>query len=199
MRTVSVKVASAVIAGLGLTAGVVGAVGAQTGGSIGDTGEDSLNEVIVTNDETRETNKDATVNVENNNPQTSVSGDATVEDGDDDGTAESGEAGNDSALDGTLEVVQTGGNGGGDDDDDNGDVTGAIEGETGEDSENYVEVNNTRDVTRNSSADVNIVNNNPQYAQSGNATVDGGEDGGNATSGAVLNTSTTSFNVRVEQ
>jgi len=198
MKTVSVKVASAVIAGLGLTAGVVGAVGAQTG-SIGETGEDSVNEVIVNRDETVDTTKSADVTAENNNPQTAVTGDATVTDGDDDGTAESGEAGNDSALDGTVTVDQTGNNGGGSNNLNGSDVSGSIDGPTGEDSENYVEVNSNVERTNDSTANVNVVNNNSQYAQSGNATVDGGEDGGNATTGAALNTSTTSFNINVKQ
>ncbi len=207
MKTVSVKVASAVIAGLGLTAGVVGAVGAANG-SVGSTGEDSSNDVVVTSDDRREVNKNATVNAQNNNPQSASTGNADVDDGEEDGTAESGEASNNSDFDGAVTVGQ-GGSGADDDnnvssfDDDSaggsGGASGSIDGETGEDSDNSVDVDSTVRRNYNSNATVNVQNNSSQSATSGDATVSGGEEGGSATSGAATNTSTSRFDLNVQQ
>lgn len=206
MRTVSVKVASAVIAGLGLTAGAVGLAGAQVTGGVGTTGEDSHNEAMVASEDNRQYNRDVNVSAENNNPQSAVSGDATVDDGDDDGTATSGGAGNTSTFSGGVTVGQ-GGSGAGssanaENEDGNGThgsaVSGTIEG-TGEDSDNYLDVTHTDNRTWNSTADVNVVNNNTQNAVSGAATVQGGENGGSATSGSAANTSSSTFNINVQQ
>lgn len=199
MKTVSVKVASAVIAGLGLTAGAVGLVGAQVTGSLGTTGEDSQNDAVVTSEDNREYNRDATVTAENNNPQTATSGEATVEDGDDDGTALSGTATNASTFEGSVNVEQ--GGSGGDDDSEGSTGSGAsgtIDG-TGEDSDNNLEVTHTDNRVWNSNASVNVSNNNTQSAVSGAATVQGGENGGSATSGNASNTSSSTFNVGVKQ
>ena len=195
MRTVSVKVASAVIAGLGLTAGVVGLAGAQVTGNLGTTGEDSQNDAVVTSEDNREYNRDVSVTAQNNNPQTATSGDATVEDGDDDGTAASGTAGNNSTFEGGVTVSQ-GGSGG--DGSGGSAVSGTIEG-TGEDSDNNLDVTHTDNRVWNSTANVNVVNNNTQSAVSGAATVQGGENGGSATSGNAANTSSSTFNVNVQQ
>ncbi len=198
MKTVSVKVASAVIASLGLAAGAVGMVGAQTG-SIGSTGEDSENTVLVNNDENRDVTKNADVTAENNNPQTAVSGDATVEDGDDEGTAASGEAANASTFTGGVTVGQGGSGAASLTSGGSGAVAGTITGETGEDSANHVEVNNNVQHTNEHNATVNVTNNNSQYAESGAAVVTGGEDGGNATSGVARNTSNSTFTIGVTQ
>ncbi len=203
MKTVSVKVASAVIAGLGLTVGVVGAVGAQTG-TIGETGEDSTNTVLVNSDTDAHSTKNASVHAENNNAQTAVSGDATVEDGDDDGSALSGEATNNGTAEGTVTVDQGPGGGGGgpvlsESYVGGGGAEGSISGPTGEGSTNSVEVNKSALLTQEHNANVNIVNNNPQHAESGAATVIGGNDGGTATSGTASNTSNTTFTIGIKQ
>lgn len=192
MKTVSVKVASAVIAGLGLATGAVGVVGAQV---VGETGDDSSNNVIATNDDRRETTKSATVDAVNNNPQTAVSGDAEVNDGDDNGTAETGAAGNESELTGDVTVDQQNGT----NNNSGAGGTGDVSGTTGEDSDNNVESHNTVRHTDERNATVDIVNNNTQTAVSGNATVDDGDDGGKATTGDATNKSTTSFTVNVKQ
>lgn len=197
MKTVSSKVATAVVVALGLTAGVVGMVNAQTTGEIGTTGEDSSNHVNVVDNDSNKTVKHSDVNAENNNPQHATSGSATVSDGDDEGEAMSGEAKNASKLNGGVTVTQTGA-----DDDEaaaaGGDVKGSIAG-SGEDSRNRVNVLSNVQTTNKATSNVNVENNNSQSAKSGNATVKGGEDGGKATSGAASNTSDTTFTVTVNQ
>ena len=198
MGTVSVKVASAVIAGLGLTAGVVGLTSAQTTGEISNTGEDSVNDAVVDSEDNRTWTKDATVDFTNNNDQTATSGEATVEDGDDEGAATSGGADNDSTLDGAVTINQGGGSGGGGDDNGGSGATGTIDG-TGEDSDNVLDVTHTDNRTYDSTANVTVTNNNPQNATSGDATVSGGNDGGTATSGPASNTSSTTLTIGVTQ
>lgn len=200
MKTVSVKVASAVVAGLGLTVGVVGMVGAQASGNVGTTGEDSRNSALVTSETNSAELRASEVKATNNNPQSAMSGHATVEDGDDDGTATSGGATNGSTFNGGVTVGQAGGSGAGGSAGANAEAgaSGTISG-TGEDSKNDLQVHSTDNRLHASVSNVQVTNNNTQRATSGAATVTGGEDGGNATSGNAANTSSSTFNVNVQQ
>jgi hypothetical protein len=199
MQILSVKVASAVIAGIGLAAGGVGIVGAQVTGGIDTTGEESTNNATVTETDNRQAMRNANVTATNNNPQTAVSGAATVDEGDDDADAMSGNAGNDSTLNGDVTVDQAGGSGGeGNLEGGNGDATGTVA-NTGENSTNNLAVHDTDNSMHHRNANVNVTNNNTQVAQTGAATVNGGDDAGSATSGAANNVSDTTFTVNVQQ
>lgn len=195
-QLVSVKVAAAVIAGLGLTTGLVGVVGASSG-SIGTTGDDSKNHVTATS----ATDKNADVNLSNENNQAALSGNATVVDNDDEaGDVGTGTAGNTGGQTVTGGVDFSGSGAGEAAADDStpaagaGNASGAITGQTGDDSTNTVETHS--DYSANAS--VNINNTNNQAAVSGNTVVRGNENAGAATTGNASNASTqsTSFNVR---
>jgi hypothetical protein len=186
-QLITVKVASAVIAAMGLTVGAVGVVGAATG-TIGTTGDDSENHVTATSD----TNHSVYADVENNNEQDATTGHATIEGNDD--TA--GSAGTGAAENGNTQEV-TGGVEFGDAEGEESAVGGAsaaITGPTGDDSSNSAVAHSDYETrTR-----VDIENNSSQSATSGNATVSGNENGGSATTGAASNesTQTVGFNVR---
>jgi len=182
MKLVSVKAASAVIAAIGLAAGTVGVVGASTG-VIGQTGDDSANYVSTTS----ATEHTVDANVENNNEQRSVSGDATVEEGDDAaGTAATGAAGNTAGqtVTGSIEASATA------------DAATANSGSITAGSDSTNEVQSHTDY--NTSTSVNIANNNTQNARSGNAVVTGNENGGSATTGAATNAATQSTGFTVK-
>jgi hypothetical protein len=194
-QLVSVKVASAVIAGLGLTIGAVGAVSAATG-SMTDTGRDSANTANVSDDTTTNGVNSTNVGVTNNNPQDAVSGNAVVAGNDDDaGDAKSGNARNksDVKVDGTISYGST--NSGSEAAAPAG-SSATIEG-TGRHSDNTVNASSTTTTNQTNATNITVTNNNSQAAKSGDATVSHNENGGNATSGAASNASTvdTKFNV----
>lgn len=192
-QLVTVKVASAIIAALGLTAGAVGVVGAATG-TIGETGDGSDNTVNATDSVDTTKDNSAEVNLENNNPQEAVSGDALVEDNDTGGGATTGVASNGHTAGNTV-----GANFAADDPDEVAPGTGAsagtITGPTGDDSTNSVDAHTDYVANTTNTATVNITNNNNQGAYSGHATVTGNDEGGAATTGAATNTSTTTNTV----
>jgi hypothetical protein len=190
MKLVSIKVASAVIAGLGLSLGAVGAVSAYTDGSLSDTGRNSDNVITASDTTTSNTINGTNVGVTNNNPQTATSGSATVKHNDDSaGDATTGDAGNQSevTVDGTINYGSHGSS-------DESAATAsagasASISNTGRNSANSVNTTSTSATNKTNSTTIAVTNNNVQTATSGSAAVTGNENGGNATSGAASNSS----------
>lgn len=195
-RIVSVKVAAAVIAGLGLAGGAVSFAGASAG-TVGTTGRNSNNEVNVSQKAKNKTKSTNNVGVANVNPQTSVSGNATVKDNRNGGNAKSGAAGTDSSLEVDGTVKNNSPAAAAADDSNSSSHNGTIDG-TGRNSNNEVNIDSKTKTTTTNNNNVGVVNYNTQVAQSGNATVKDNRTGGDATSGNATTKSTTSVKLNVQ-
>ncbi len=181
------------VASIGLTAGIA----AAGTGSIDTTGPDSDNTVTLENDSSvnvdNETDVDADVNID----QDADSGDALVKYNTEGGDAESGDAMNDSMLEASLSVDNSGSSsaalGGGD----CGCADDGTIGTTGPNSENHIMFNNSHEVNVSNNTDVDFDADVDQEADSGDATVYYNTTGGSATSGSASNTSSVMFSLDV--
>jgi len=195
-----VKLKKAVGAGvlsLGLVVGLAGFAGAASG-TIDTTGPDSNNEV------TNETRTEMDIDNENDlrfntkNHQYASSGDVEVKDNTTGGNADSGDGENNSTVEAEVEidnspsVAELAGIGSG-----GGENTGSIDGLTGPDSNNVIKSETKVDVDVNNDNKIHVYNSNDQVAKSGDAEVRHNTSGGDATSGSVSNTSSSTFTFRV--
>lgn len=208
--------AASTVAGLILgTAAVAGA------SSISDTGPHSTNEVEHNNNLSLRITNDNNVRLTNNNPQYATSGDVRVGGGgssngyhwdkerhcwvrDNDsegntngGSAQSGDATNDSQFNADVNIDNSGSGLGGLLGHMNGGTENGSIDTTGPNSRNEIEFNNRADVNVRNDNNVTLTNNNTQRATSGDATVSGNTHGGDAVSGNASNTSSASFEVNI--
>lgn len=190
------KTLGAGVLSLGLVVGLAGFAGA-TSGTIGTTGPDSQNEISNESLTEIDVENDNNLELVNENDQYASSGDAETEDNTTGGDATSGDAANGNSVDAMVEVdnsqaagmlaeVSTGSE----------TNTGSIT-NTGPDSENEIEFESKVEVDVNNDNNIHIYNNNEQSAVSGDAEVEHNTTGGSATSGSVVNTSSSTFTIRV--
>lgn len=190
------KAVSASVLSLGLVVGLAGFAGA-TSGTIGTTGPDSTNEVKSTSNTEMKVDNNNDLRLSNTNHQQASSGKTEVEGNTTGGSATSGDGANNNAVDAMVEIdnsqavasladIGTGG----------GSNTGSIT-NTGPDSVNKVNFENKVKVNVDNDNNISICNTNDQVAKSGEAEVEHNTTGGDATSGSVTNTSSSSFTVRV--
>jgi len=190
------KAVSASVLSLGLVVGLAGFAGA-TSGTIGTTGPDSTNEVKSTSSTEMKVDNNNDLRLSNKNHQQASSGKTEVEGNTTGGSATSGDGANNNAVDAMVEIdnsqavasladIGTGG----------GSNTGSIT-NTGPDSVNKVNFENKVKVNVDNDNNISICNTNDQVAKSGEAEVEHNTTGGDATSGSVTNTSSSSFTVRV--
>jgi len=190
------KAVGASVLSLGLVVGLAGFAGA-TSGTIGTTGPDSYNEVTSkSRTETRVKNNN-NVNLSSKNHQYTSSGDAKVKGNTTGGSARSGDGENHNSVGATIEVDNSqtagvvAGVGSGDDH-----GTGSIT-NTGPDSVNKVKSEKSVRINVDNNNNIHIYNSNDQAAKSGDAEVTHNTTGGDATSGSVTNTNSSTFEVRV--
>lgn len=190
------KAVSASVLSLGLVVGLAGFAGA-TSGTIGTTGPDSTNEVKSTSSTEMKVDNNNDLRLSNKNHQQASSGKTEVEGNTTGGSATSGDGANNNAVDAMVEIdnsqavasladIGTG----------DGSNTGSIT-NTGPDSVNKVNFENKVKVNVDNDNNISICNTNDQVAKSGEAEVEHNTTGGDATSGSVTNTSSSSFTVRV--
>lgn len=184
---------TAVVAtGASLSTGFVSANSA----SIDMTGPNSRNRVEFRNSDRRKVDNNNTIGLRNNNPQRAYSGDVKVKHNTTGGSANSGDATNDSLLRATLNLnnssassaALSGGNGGSN--------SGTID-TTGPSSHNTILFNDSSRVRVTNNNNIQIENNNDQEAVSGDAKVKGNTTAGDATSGNASNVSTTEVNLNI--
>jgi hypothetical protein len=180
---------------ISLTSGA--GIAAAATGSIETTGPWSDNNIEVRHEDSRYVQNDNNVQVVNDNPQDAVSGDVKVRKNTTGGDAESGEAKNDSMLRASLEVDNSSateaandGMGG-----DHFDFTIT---ETGPESENDIEYETEKEVVVENTNNISIVNSNTQASKTGDVSVYGNTTGGDATSGAAKNISTTDVTLKIK-
>jgi hypothetical protein len=192
------RISATVASSVALVAGFAGVAGAAP--SIDTTGPDSSNRITHRNSVTTRVHNDNDVRVTNNNPQRATSGDVRVNRNTTVDGVSSGGASNDSMLDlsvsldnsgATAAALDNGGNGGGSDSND------ASISLTGPDSDNRITDTNTVRTTVNNDNDIRVTNNNRQTATSGNVNVTRNTTVGDVTSGDASNVSTTTFDVNV--
>lgn len=190
------KAVGASVLSLGLVVGLAGFAGAASG-TIGTTGPDSHNEVTSESRTETDVENDNDIDLVNKNHQYASSGDTEVKDNTTGGDATSGDGANDNSLDAEIEIdnSQTAGalagvGSGGEDN------SGSIH-NTGPDSYNKVKFENKVEVDVNNDNNIHVYNNNSQVAKSGDAEVRHNTTGGDATSGSVTNTNSSTFTVRV--
>lgn len=190
------RISATVASSVALVAGFAGIAGAAT---IDRTGYNSDNRITARNEVRTRVNNDNDVRLTNNNPQTAVSGDAEAEKNTTSGHVESGAAHNDSLLDASVDVDNSGstsaalGAGGGLD----WDLGDASISQTGADSLNRITFRNEVNTTVNNDTDVRITNNNSQTAVSGDAEAEKNTTVGDVRSGDATNVSTATFEVSV--
>lgn len=181
---------------LGLVIGLSGFAGATTG-TIDTTGPDSNNQIRSEWTQRVDVENDNEVDLENDNEQDAWSGDAKVRHNTNAGDADTGNASNANALNGSVHIDNShavpagsvGGSGGGN-------HTATIR-DTGLDSNNQVTFETRSNVEIDNENDIEIDNENDQTASSGDATVSGNTNGGSASTGNATNTNTTTFSVKI--
>lgn len=190
------KTIGAGVLSLGLVVGLAGFAGAASG-TIGTTGPDSENEIMSESHYELDVDNDNDIKLDNKNKQHASSGYTEVRDNTTGGDATSGDGANDNSVDAMIEI-------------DNSQTVGALEGvgsggdnntgsisNTGPDSENKIKFESKVELDVDNDNNINVYNNNNQVAESGDAAVRHNTTGGDATSGSVTNTSSSSFTVRV--
>ena len=190
------KAVGAGVLSLGLVVGLAGFAGAATG-TIGTTGPGSDNEISNESRTELDIDNDNDVRFNNKNHQYASSGDAEVKGNTTGGDATTGDSENDNSVDATIEIDNSQsagafdgvGSGGGS-------VSASIE-NTGPKSDNTVKSENKVDIDVNNDNNIHVYNTNDQVAKSGDAEVRYNTTGGDATSGSVTNTSSSTFTVRV--
>ena len=190
------KAVGAGVLSLGLVVGLAGFAGAATG-TIGTTGPGSDNEISHESRTELDIDNDNDVKFNNKNHQYASSGDAEVKGNTTGGDATTGDAENDNSVDATIEIdnSQTAaafdgvGSGGGS-------VSASIE-NTGPKSDNTIKSENKVEIDVDNDNNIHVYNNNDQVAKSGDAEVRYNTTGGDATSGSVTNTNSSTFTVRV--
>lgn len=181
-----------VVTGASLSTGFVSANSA----SIDMTGPNSRNRVEFRNSDRRKVENNNNVSVRNSNPQRAYSGDVKVKHNTTGGSANSGEATNDSMLRATLNLDNGSASSGAMSSWSGGSDSGTID-TTGPNSHNTILFNNSSKVKVTNNNNISIENNNDQEAVSGNARVQGNTTGGDATSGDASNISTTEVNLSI--
>jgi len=189
------KAAGAGLLSLALVVGVAGFAGASSG-TIGTTGPYSDNEIRHDSDVDIDVDNDNDVDLENRTDQRASSGDAEVKYNTEGGDATTGDAMNDSSVEATVEIDNSGSAGAWDGVASPQNNSGSIN-NTGPYSDNKVKFESDVDVDINNDNDVDIDNDVDQHAYSGDAEVRTNTTGGSATSGSVSNTSSSSFTVRI--
>lgn len=190
------RISATVASTVALVAGFAGVAGAAT---IDTTGPDSTNRITHRNDVRTRVSNDTSVRLTNNNPQTAVSGDARVTRNTTGGDVSTGAAANDSLVEASVEVDNTGAasealsNAGGS----GGDWGDASIENTGPDSLNVISSRNTVRTTVENDTDVSITNNNSQTAVSGDARASRNTTVGDVSTGDATNVSTATFEVSV--
>lgn len=200
MRKVNIKSLAGVgVLSLGLVFGMAGFAGAEDGsGSIHTTGPDSTNKIKSKSEVNVDYTNDNDLNLRNEAEQNASSGEAEAEHNTTAGNATSGSAMNANTVSANITV-----------DNDSAAAWAAsvsapatqnfdasIE-NTGPDSTNIVRAKSETNVSVENNNDICLTNEVSQSAHSGEAEVEGNTTGGNATSGNVSNTSSSSFTVRV--
>lgn len=181
---------------LGLVVGLAGFAGASSG-SIGTTGADSENEIKHESSLELDFENDTDLHLMSRNEQKASSGEAEVEFNTTGGDARTGSASNANALSGTVEIVNSqSAEAYADMDTADASNTGTIN-NTGFNSENEVTFENKVEVDIDNDTDISIHTSNEQSAYSGDAEVHHNTTGGDAVTGNVTNTNTSSFTVRV--
>lgn len=190
------KTIGAGVLSLGLVVGLAGFAGAASG-TIGTTGPDSHNEIMSESHYELDVENDNDIKLDNKNHQDASSGYTEVSDNTTGGDATSGDGANDNSVDAMIEIdnSQSAGvlNGVGSGSEHN---TGSIS-NTGPDSENEIKFENKVEIDVDNDNNIRVYNNNHQVAESGAAVVKHNTTGGDATSGSVTNTSSSTFTVRV--
>lgn len=194
------RISATVVSSLALVAGFSGMAGAAPTVDLTDTGRDSTNKVEFENRVRTYVHNDTNMHLSNNNPQYATSGEAEAEDNDDVEHVQSGDAWNDSWAEFNVEVDNSssssmggGGGMGGDWSDAHVSMT-----DTGRDSYNEVEFENSSKTTVKNDTNICITNNNDQVATSGEAEAENNDDVGTVRSGDASNTSTAVFSVSVK-
>lgn len=190
LRATSVAVTS-----VGLVAGLTGIAGASSAsGSLVTTGPHSLNKIRNNVSSQVNLKNDNKVDLSTQNWQQAYSGNAKVTDNTHGGNATTGAATNTSSVAATVNLTNNNSHNliG-----DGSSKASATIRDTGPFSTNTVDnkVRNTVNVTNTN--DIRVSTDNQQTATSGNATVSDNTHGGNATTGAATNTSSTSLTLNV--
>ncbi len=199
MKKVDIKkLAGAGVLSVGLVFGMAGFAGALNG-TIDTTGPNSENEIEYESEVELDIENKNDLDLNNSSSQSAQSGETTVRYNTTGGSAMSGDADNSNSVSATVmydnsgsaaavsDAVSWGGAG---------DVEATIE-NTGPRSENEVEIEHEVEVDIENRNYVDINNTVEQSAESGEATVRFNTTGGDATSGSVSNTSSSSFNVSI--
>jgi DNA-directed RNA polymerase alpha subunit len=183
----------AVVMSVGLTAGLASA----STGSIDTTGPGSDNSINYENETEVEVENETEVDADVDMDQNADSGDTEVEFNTTGGSAESGDAENDSYVEAALSIDNSSsseaalsGNSSGSDDD------GSIE-MTGPESDNHITFSNEYEVEVENETDVDFDVDVDQDADTGDASVSNNTTGGDAVSGSASNTSTVVFTLDV--
>jgi hypothetical protein len=189
---------AAVTAATVLGLSVPGVVAANSG-SIDTTGPDSTNKVSFEHRGEVDIENNNSVNATLNTDQDAESGDVNVKHNTtSDGDAVSGDAMNESMVDATVDIDNSGSWSGmdgcacGGDADHSGDISN-----TGPDSYNHVEVDTSHEVDIENNNSINFTSNVHQDADSGDVRVEDNTTAGGATSGNVSNTSSSSFSFSI--
>lgn len=190
------KIVGTGLLSVGLVVGLAGFAGA-TSGSIGTTGPDSNNQIKHESSTKLDVDNNNNLDLTNDNHQDASSGNAKVRDNTSGGDAQSGNVGNTNSLDATVAVDNSGSTNGLGMGSGNGGSDSATISNTGPDSKNEVKFENKSAVTVDNNNDVHVSNTNNQTATSGNAEVSHNTTGGSATSGSAMNTSSSSFTIRL--
>ena len=174
------RVAAASVLGLSLTSGIV----AADTGNIHTTGPHSRNTITSRHTNRVHVRNDNNVTVRNTNDQTGYTGDVQ----NDNYTSADVYVDNSASTANVSASVSdgSGGHGG-----------SASISNTGPNSDNRVESTVTNEMTVNNDNRINVQNTNRQTGVTGDATVSGNTTGGNATSGSVYNTNSSSFSISV--
>lgn len=191
------KIAGVGVVSLGLVVGVSGFAGASSG-TIGTTGPDSINKVTHKSNVDMKVKNNNKLNLENTNHQHAGSGEVKVKGNTTGGAAKSGNAANANAVSATVEYNNAKAAA---------ELKPVVNGaavnnsasitNTGPDSVNKVKYESNMNVDIKNDNNVMIENKSMQTAHSGDAEVRHNTTGGDATSGNVSNTSSSSFTVRI--
>lgn len=192
------KTVGAGVLSLGLIVGMAGFAGAMPGsGSIDTTGPRSNNQIRNRTTHRVDLRNDNDLKVVNTNHQDAWSGDATVKNATNAGSALSGNAMNSNTFSANVRVDNTASTAAALAPMESGDSSDASISDTGPRSNNEISNSVYTNVDVDNDNDLDVYNHSTQVATSGNATVKNTTNGGDATSGDASNTNSTSVTFSV--
>ncbi len=190
------KTVGAVVTSLGLVVGLSGFAGATTA-NVTNSGNHAGNTITAQSTKVTTVANNNNVGVTNLNGQAGLSGDAQVKGNNSGGSATTGAVSSSSSSNTSVSVSNSASS------------TAALAGaapvashsvsinNSGNNSGNTVTLQDTTQTTVQNTNNVGVANVNIQLGASGNAKVTGNNSGGSATSGAVMNTSSTTTSVSI--